>query len=124
MICKAASACREAGRNCEAPWQSIGARYRRIYVSSVGAHKEAGMTTMAKEIGVSRHTLYRYEWGDDGPLLETAVRMARACGFKLLVVPEEVKTYPVNEAVSEPREAIRKQIRRSLSLAIHGRGPC
>ena len=55
--------------------------------------KKRGMTTMAKEIGVSRHTLYRYEWGDDRPLLETAVKMARACGFKLLVVPvEEVKT--------------------------------
>jgi len=49
---------------------------------------------MAKEIGVSRHTLYRYEWGDDGPLLETAVRMARACGFKLLVVPVEEVDLP------------------------------
>jgi len=29
--------------------------------------KKRGMTTMAKEIGVSRHTLYRYEWGDDRP---------------------------------------------------------
>jgi len=55
--------------------------------------KKRGMTTMAKEIGVSRHTLYRYEWGEDRPLLETAAKMARACGFKLLVVPaDEVKT--------------------------------
>ena len=29
--------------------------------------KKRGMTTMAKEIDVSRHTLYRYEWGDDRP---------------------------------------------------------
>jgi DNA-binding phage protein len=41
--------------------------------------KKRGMTTMAKEIVVSRHTLYRYEWGDDRPLLETAVKMATAC---------------------------------------------
>ena len=59
----------------------------------VGSAAAADMTTMAKEISVSRHTLYRCEWGEDRPLLETAVKMARACGFKLLVVPaDEVKT--------------------------------
>ena len=51
-----------------------------------------GMTSVARKMGVSRHTLYRYEWGDDRPLLETAVKMTTACGFKLLVIPaDEVK---------------------------------
>lgn len=52
--------------------------------------KARGMTSMAKRTGVSRHTLYRYEWGTDRPLLETALKMTAACGFKLTVVPEEV----------------------------------
>jgi len=51
--------------------------------------KERGMTAMAKEIGVSRHTLYRYEWATDRPLLETVVKMTAACGFRLLVVPDQ-----------------------------------
>ena len=51
--------------------------------------KERGMTSMARQIGVSRHTLYRYEWGTDRPLLETAVKMTTACGFKLMVVPQQ-----------------------------------
>jgi probable addiction module antidote protein len=48
--------------------------------------KERGMTSMARQTGVSRHTLYRYEWGTDRPLLETALKMTTACGFKLMVV--------------------------------------
>jgi len=51
--------------------------------------KERGMTSMARQTGVSRHTLYRYEWGEDRPLLETALKMTTACGFKLLVVPQQ-----------------------------------
>jgi len=40
--------------------------------------KERGITHMAKQTGVSRHTLYRYEWGTDRPLLETALKMTAA----------------------------------------------
>lgn len=47
------------------------------------------MTTMAKRAGVSRYTLYRYEAGNDRPLLETTLKMAAACGFKLMVVPAD-----------------------------------
>jgi probable addiction module antidote protein len=45
-----------------------------------------GLASMARQTGVSRHTLYRYEWGTDRPLFETALRMTEACGFKLVVV--------------------------------------
>jgi probable addiction module antidote protein len=41
--------------------------------------KERGMTSMARQTGVSRHTLYRYEWGTDRPLLETALKMTAEC---------------------------------------------
>ena len=51
--------------------------------------KERGMTSIAREAGVSRHSLYRYEWGVDRPLLETVVRMTAACGLKLTVVPDD-----------------------------------
>ena len=51
--------------------------------------KERGMTSMARQTGVSRHTLYRYEWGTDRPLLETALKMTAACGFKLAVIPDD-----------------------------------
>ena len=50
--------------------------------------KQRGMTAMAKPTGVSRHTLFRHEWGDDRPLLETVVKMTAACGLKLLFVPD------------------------------------
>jgi probable addiction module antidote protein len=56
--------------------------------------KQRGMTAMAKQTGVSRHTLYRYEWGDDRPLLETVVKMTAACGFKLMVVPDHEPKAP------------------------------
>jgi probable addiction module antidote protein len=51
--------------------------------------RAGGMTSMAKRAGVSRYTLYRYEAGNDRPLLETTLRMAAACGFKLMVVPDD-----------------------------------
>jgi probable addiction module antidote protein len=57
--------------------------------------KQKGMTAMAKQSGVSRHTLYRYEWGVDRPLLETAIRMTTACGFKLMVVPADDAKKPL-----------------------------
>ena len=49
--------------------------------------ERGGMTLMAKQIGLSRHTLYRYEWGTDRLLLETALKITGACGYKLVVVP-------------------------------------
>ena len=52
--------------------------------------RERGLTSVAKQTGVSRHTLYRYEWGTDRPLLETALKVTAACGFKLMVVPLQV----------------------------------
>lgn len=58
--------------------------------------KQYGMTAMAKQSGVSRHTLYRYEWGVDRPLLETAVRMTAACGFKLVVVAADDVKKPLD----------------------------
>lgn len=51
--------------------------------------RAGGMTSMAKRAGVSRYTLYRYEAGNDRPLLETTLKMAAACGFKLMVVPAD-----------------------------------
>lgn len=49
--------------------------------------RDRGLRSVSKQIGVSRQTLYRYEWGTDRPLLETALKMTAACGFKLMVVP-------------------------------------
>ena len=51
--------------------------------------REQGITTMARKAGVSRHSLYRYEWGTDRPLFETVIKMAAACGVKLTVVPTQ-----------------------------------
>lgn len=51
--------------------------------------KSRGLTSVARETGVSRHTLYRYEWGEDRPLLATALKITAACGFKLMVVPDD-----------------------------------
>jgi len=51
--------------------------------------KERGITSMARQTAVSRHTLYRYEWGTDRPLFETALKLTTACGFKLMVVPQQ-----------------------------------
>ena len=53
--------------------------------------RERGIASMARQTGVSRHTLYRYEWGTDRPLLETALKLAAACGFKLTAIPHEDK---------------------------------
>lgn len=52
-----------------------------------------GMTAMARQTGISRYSLYRYESGRDLPMLETALKMAAACGFKLVVVPDQ-STFP------------------------------
>lgn len=54
--------------------------------------KSRGVTSVARKIGVSRHTLYRYEWGEDRPLLETALKITAACGFKLMVVPNDTSS--------------------------------
>ena len=51
--------------------------------------EHGGIASMAKKIGVSRHTLYRYEWATDRPMLETVVKMTAACGLKLIVVPDD-----------------------------------
>jgi probable addiction module antidote protein len=51
--------------------------------------KKRGMTSMAKKIGVSRHTLYRYEWNTDRPLLATALKMITASGFRLMVISQQ-----------------------------------
>jgi probable addiction module antidote protein len=58
--------------------------------------KARGMTSVARETGVSRHTLYRYEWGEDRPLLETALKMTAACGFKFTIVPSDEMNAPSN----------------------------
>jgi probable addiction module antidote protein len=55
----------------------------------MGLVKEHGMTSVARKTGVSRHTLYRYEWGEDRPLLETALKITAACGFKFTIVPAD-----------------------------------
>jgi probable addiction module antidote protein len=55
-----------------------------------------GMTLVARKTGVSRHTLYRYEWGEDRPLLETAMKMTAACGFKFTIVPSDELNAPSN----------------------------
>jgi probable addiction module antidote protein len=58
--------------------------------------KARGMTSVARKTGVSRHTLYRYEWGEDRPLLETALKMTAACGFKFTIVPSDEVNAPSN----------------------------
>ena len=60
--------------------------------------KERGISSIAKQTGVSRHTLYRYEWGTDRPMLETALKMTAACGFKLTVVPTEQAERPASSS--------------------------
>jgi probable addiction module antidote protein len=60
--------------------------------------KQVGITAVAKRTGVSRHTLYRYEWGSDRPMLETALKVTSACGFKLMVVPTEPAKTPPSSA--------------------------
>ena len=51
--------------------------------------RESGrdMRSTAKEIGIDRITLYKYEWGRDRPSLKIASKITAALGMKLTVVP-------------------------------------
>lgn len=64
--------------------QGDSAMFTHELLALVKAH---GVTAVAKRTGISRYSFYRYAAGDR-PLLETALKMTRACGLKLVVVPD------------------------------------
>jgi DNA-binding XRE family transcriptional regulator len=77
------------------------------------------MTSMARKIGVSRHTLYRYEWGEDRPLLETALKLTAACGFKFTIAQRQTER-ALQFAVASCRVLARRQRLSQASLRTSG----
>jgi probable addiction module antidote protein len=49
-----------------------------------------GLAPIAKQIGVSRHTLYRYGWGERPPPLKITLKIASACGYRLTAVSDDM----------------------------------
>jgi probable addiction module antidote protein len=48
--------------------------------------RERGLARVAKQVGMSRHSLYRYEWGERPPSFETTLKILSACGYKVVAV--------------------------------------